>query len=433
MEYNAAVRHYTSAIDKGPAAPLLFTKRAAAFISMRQQAQALKDLDSALQLDATFVQGFILRGKLLRQSCSLEAAEVDFQTVLKLRPGQKVALKEVDSTRLVAKLLGVLRSMPLTVGSADVVKEALRQLYEEAPDCLPALLVEMQVSTLHEDWDSVVALTGKVLKAQPHHLEAMVLRGRAYFYLNDMDTSKRHFGEALRFDPDCDAARKAFNRVKDFIKKKKRADDAIAEHKWAEAEGLYITALHVDNDHRLGNRELWFGLCRSRYQQSRYATAIEACNNVLILHAGHLDARLLVIKSLMGQELWQEAVTKAREAAGAERGNRDVHELLQDCERKLKISLRKDHYKTLGVHKDAANPEIKKAYRELAKRHHPDKVATSERKEAESRFMEIAEAYEVLSDSEKRHRYDNGQDEPQQQQHNPFQHGQQQFHFQWGH
>lgn len=50
-------------------------------------------------------------------------------------------------------------------------------------------------------------------------------------------------------------------------------------------------------------------------------------------------------------------------------------QLLQDCERKLKISLRKDHYKTLGVHKDAANPEIKKAYRELAKKHHPDKVS----------------------------------------------------------
>lgn len=35
-----------------------------------------------------------------------------------------------------------------------------------------------------EDWESVVALTGKVLKSQPHNLEAMVLRGRAYFYLN---------------------------------------------------------------------------------------------------------------------------------------------------------------------------------------------------------------------------------------------------------
>lgn len=48
--------------------------------------------------------------------------------------------------------------------------------------------------------------------------------------------------------------------------------------------------------------------------------------------------------------------------------------------------------------------------------------------------MEIAEAYEVLSDSEKRYRYDNGQDEPQQQQQhqNPFGQGGQQFHFQWG-
>lgn len=41
---------------------------------------------------------------------------------------------------------------------------------------------------------------------------------------------------------------------------------------------------------------------------------------------------MLVIKSLMGQELWQEAVTKAREAAGAERGNRDVHEVRLNAE-----------------------------------------------------------------------------------------------------
>lgn len=50
-------------------------------------------------------------------------------------------------------------------------------------------------------------------------------------------------------------------------------------------------------------------------------------------------------------------------------------QLLQDCEQKLKISLRKDHYKTLGVDKHAENTAIKKAYRELAKKNHPDKVS----------------------------------------------------------
>jgi curved DNA-binding protein len=64
----------------------------------------------------------------------------------------------------------------------------------------------------------------------------------------------------------------------------------------------------------------------------------------------------------------------------------------------------KDYYKILGVDKKASQDEIKKAYRKLAVKYHPDKNQGS--KEAEERFKEIAEAYEVLGDIEKRNKYD---------------------------
>jgi DnaJ-class molecular chaperone len=63
----------------------------------------------------------------------------------------------------------------------------------------------------------------------------------------------------------------------------------------------------------------------------------------------------------------------------------------------------KDYYKTLGVSKNASAEEIKKAYRKLARQHHPD---VNRKPEAEKRFKEINEANEVLSDPEKRKRYD---------------------------
>ena len=64
-----------------------------------------------------------------------------------------------------------------------------------------------------------------------------------------------------------------------------------------------------------------------------------------------------------------------------------------------------DFYKTLGVERKASADEIKKAYRKLARKYHPD---TNKDSGAEDRFKEISEAYDVLSDPEKRKQYDRG-------------------------
>src|SRR4030043_807489 len=64
----------------------------------------------------------------------------------------------------------------------------------------------------------------------------------------------------------------------------------------------------------------------------------------------------------------------------------------------------RDYYETLGVSKNASNEEMKRAYRKLAMKYHPDR--NPNKKEAEERFKEINEAYGVLSDKEKRKQYD---------------------------
>jgi curved DNA-binding protein len=64
----------------------------------------------------------------------------------------------------------------------------------------------------------------------------------------------------------------------------------------------------------------------------------------------------------------------------------------------------KDYYKTLGVERKASEDEIRKAYRKLAMQYHPDRNPND--KQAEERFKEINEAYQVLSDSKKRSHYD---------------------------
>ena len=65
---------------------------------------------------------------------------------------------------------------------------------------------------------------------------------------------------------------------------------------------------------------------------------------------------------------------------------------------------KRDYYEVLGVDKSASADDIKKAYRKLAMKYHPDRNPGD--KSAEEKFKEVGEAYEVLSDADKRSRYD---------------------------
>ena len=67
------------------------------------------------------------------------------------------------------------------------------------------------------------------------------------------------------------------------------------------------------------------------------------------------------------------------------------------------MATKRDYYEVLGVQKGASDDEIKKAYRKLSKKFHPD---INKEADADVKFKEVAEAYEILSDPQKRAAYD---------------------------
>ncbi len=107
-----------------------------------------------------------------------------------------------------------------------------------------------------------------------------------------------------------------------------------------------------------------------------------------------------------------------------DRGNGAYRDTAQRTEAALKQSKTKDYYRILGVPRSADATEIKRAYRKLALEWHPDKVPEERKEEASKKFQDIGEANDVLSDPEKKSKYDRGEDVFNQ---NPNQ-GQQQGH-----
>ena len=89
--------------------------------------------------------------------------------------------------------------------------------------CGPAstdIVIYTAMSAITVWYLGVVAMMGILLKGQPDNVQALYLRGKSYFYMDDQSMAKRHFGEALKYDPEHKKAKAEFTKVRTLYKKK---------------------------------------------------------------------------------------------------------------------------------------------------------------------------------------------------------------------
>ncbi len=112
-------------------------------------------------------------------------------------------------------------------------------------------------------------------------------------------------------------------------------------------------------------------------------------------------------------EQYEDAVRDLERVKQIDPSTAGLRQKLQDAKLELKKSKRKDYYKILEISKEATEDEIKKAYKRQALKWHPDKHSNGEEEQrlnADKMFKDIGEAYSVLSDPQKKVRYDQGAD-----------------------
>ena len=238
--------------------------------------------------------------------------------------------------------------------------------------------------------------------------EAIILRGRALYAQGDNTQAERHFRRAIEMDPDQRDAIKWLRIVQKLDRMKDEGNREYKAGRWQEAIDKYTGALSIDPSNRGINSKLLQNRALCRLKLKQYDEAIADCDSAISLDPSYSKARRTKANAYGLAERWEDAVREWKALAEREPEDRTVLKEVRRAELELKKSQRKDYYKILGVTKDADEKEIKKAYRKLAVVHHPDKNPGDE--SAETRFKDIGEAYETLSDPQKRARYDSGED-----------------------
>lgn len=154
---------------------------------------------------------------------------------------------------------------------------------------------------------------------------------------------------------------------------------------------------------------------RPRPSRAQWGTEARAAASANLAHPAPSQHQALLRRAAVYMEIenWKAAIGAYEAAQEAEPEDRSIAQGLRQAKLELKKSLRKDLYKVLGIDKKASEPEIKKGYKMSALRCHPDRHASGSdeaKAKAEVMFKEVGEAFEILSDPEKKQRYDQGED-----------------------
>ncbi|KAI4870782.1 hypothetical protein F4820DRAFT_455020 [Hypoxylon rubiginosum] len=409
-DFSRAIAEYTSAIQLMPDEPTYLSNRAAAYMSDGQYESALEDCSRAVDLDPHNAK-FLLR--LARIYTSLGRPSEAITTFGRIHPPASAkdmaAAKEMQlHVRAAQDALDRGTSGSMVLHALDQAEKLLGpgagkprkwQLMKGN-----AYLKMGGANSFGEAQNVAMAL----LRQNSQDPEALVLRGRALYAQGENDKAIQHFRKALSCDPDFKEGVKWLRIVQKLDRMKEEGNTDYKAGRWQAAFDKYSAALEVDPSNRGINSKLFQNRALCRLKLKQFAEAINDCDRAISLDSSYTKARKTKANALGQAERWEEAVREWKSIHELDPEDRTIPKEIRRAELELKKSQRKDYYKILGVGKDADDVAIKKAYRKLAIVHHPDKNPNDE--EAAERFKDIGEAYETLSDPQKRARYDSGED-----------------------
>jgi len=433
-KFEAAIQQYTMAIDLDPNSYLPRLKRSSVHTVLGNKRAALADLSGVLRLDKTNKNAITKRAKLRSEVCDLKGSMSDLQTASQLGLELPISIAQLGQMMQVWQ-----QAQQTAKANPGHATHQLNQLHDSGfcTDSEEALTLKVELLLQLEQYEQAVVEGGKLIKLDRKSMKALGLRAEAFYMLGDMTMAVTHLREGLKQDPEHKVCKVLHKKVRNLQRRTNNGDEDFEAGNFEDAASAFAGALKVDPGHKFFAYDLNIKLAKSYLGTKNGADAMKACDAALVADNQSADAVVLRGDAKALLEDFQGSLNDYKRAKELRGDDRTIDEKIQKGQRVLEQSKRKNYYKILGVKRAASKSQIKRAYRKLALKHHPDKVKESEgggeKEAAEKIFRDVAEAYGVLSDDEVRKKYDNGEDVSgqgqQQQQQHPFGGGNFHFHF----
>ncbi|GAB6019955.1 DnaJ sub C member 3 [Chamberlinius hualienensis] len=406
-QFTDALSHFHTAVDMDPNNYLAHYRRATVYLALGKSKSALQDLITVIKLKPDFTAALLQKGNILLKQGHLDEAHQSFEAVLRKEPNNAEALIHYDEIE------------PLRRGIDEAFRLMEDRNYHYAIDILTRPiemcpwdpnLRQLRAECYQELGDPVKAVFDlkAVAKLRGDSTEAHYKLSLLHYELGDADQSLSEIRECLKLDPDNKQCFPHYKKTKKLSAQLQSANEALQAKNYQlcieKSQAAGLTEPDTEAFQILINTLL----CQCQPPNGNVVEGLSSCDEALSrdenpeILCHRAEAHILnedydaAIKDFKKASEWEE-VSCGREG-------------LPKAQKLQKQSNKRDYYKILGVKRTATKQEVTKAYRKLAQQWHPDGYEGDDKILAEKKFIDIAAAKEVLTDAEKRAKFDAGED-----------------------
>ncbi|XP_065888619.1 dnaJ homolog subfamily C member 3-like [Dysidea avara] len=419
-QLNDALHHYDEAIRGDPLNYLSYFKRATVYLAIGRAKSALPDLNKVIQLKPDFKQAKMERGNILLKLGKLTDALDDFESLAAI--GHPDGQSQLEVARPIVTFMEEARHL-VENNNYDEAIPLLTDIIEKCPWSVEMRELRARCYEYTGDFHSAILDLRPTTKLVSDNTAAHLKISHLHYHLGEAEESLREIRECLRLDPDHQLCYPHYKKVKKLQKQLKGGEDLKNEQRFEEAIEKFQAALTTESSIYHYKLTSYVKICECYSKLNMFDETLEWCGKAIEMDQHNADALCARAEAYITQEMFEEAIHDYQTAKDSDHHPQKVDDGLNRAQKLLKQSQKRDYYKILGVKRTASKQEITKAYRKLAKEWHPDRHSGADKEKAEKKFVDIAAAKEVLTDPEKREKFDNGEDplDPEEQHGpNPF-------------
>ncbi|KAK7863089.1 hypothetical protein R5R35_011010 [Gryllus longicercus] len=424
-QFQDALSHYHAAVEGDPSNYLTYFKRATVYLALGKAKFGLMDLDKVMELKPDFTSARLQRGLVHLKQAQLDKASIDLLDVLDVDPGNEEALIAHDRISLAQRDINAAYSYR-DHGDYENAVKTISKVLEICPWASDLRELRAECYVALGDTMSAISDIRSTTKLQADNTAGFYKLALLYYQLGEAEESLREVRECLKLDPEHKDCFPHYKKVKKVDKQMHDVQNAINNKDWSACVDSASKILKTEPSVPMVRFHAKEKLCHCYLHSDQTSLALENCRDALEISK---EPNILCdrAEAYINSEMFDDAIHDYQEALEIDENFQRAKEGLQRAQKLQKQAERRDYYKILGVRRTATKQEIIKAYRKAAQKWHPDNFQGDEKKIAEKKFIDIAAAKEVLTDPEKREKFDQGEDplDPESQQgqgFNPFQH-----------